>query len=605
MATTIGTLVVEMSANVARLQRDMDAAKNTVQRTAADMGRAFENVKSVLGGSAIILGIRSMIDHVLTLGDELNKLNQRTGISVEALSGLRVAAKLADVDFESVATSVGKFNQHLVEARDETSKMGQIMQAVGVDITQGPEVALEQFLQKAAGIQDASLKVAVFKEAFGKAGDQMILVANQAEEAKAAAQRMGLVMSGETAAQANQLKDNLTLLKMAGEQLGISLMAQAVPALTETAAALARAEPGANRLKALFLELNKYFYAFMGATVGGDWDKRTAALFEQTTPKAGAAAAAASGAPINEKALSGILSGGASGGGRGKAGLSLDDLLAMAAMKRQQMEDDANKTADDAIKRQQEQAKALRESLDPLEKIREQLLLINELEEAGLLSTLDAEALRQEAYDKTDKMLNGTYEAQEKIKNQVDEMKDLYHDFAITMQSAFSQAIVSGGKLSDVMRGLLKDIEQMLARKAFQAGADYLGDLMGFGKDKGGGVPSQAPGGGIGGWIGSAASSVGSWISGFFADGGQMKPNTWNVVGERGPEVVWSGAGGGTVVPNGGGASLTQNFYITTDGGGDGNDLQTTLMALRPYMASTAREVLVEQQKPGGLLGAR
>lgn len=82
--------------------------------------------------------------------------------------------------------------------------------------------------------------------------------------------------------------------------------------------------------------------------------------------------------------------------------------------------------------------------------------------------------------------------------------------------------------------------------------------------DVGGGA-----GGGINlGDIGGVLGDIGDWFGGFFAEGGDFMGGKPIVVGERGPEVIKTKAGG-TVVPNhalgGGGPTINFNFPPGTD----------------------------------------
>jgi hypothetical protein len=58
-------------------------------------------------------------------------------------------------------------------------------------------------------------------------------------------------------------------------------------------------------------------------------------------------------------------------------------------------------------------------------------------------------------------------------------------------------------------------------------------------------------GGGFGSFMGKAAGMAMKFLPMLgFADGGVISPNTWAMVGERGPELFHSGGGGGSIVPN-------------------------------------------------------
>ncbi len=85
-----GTLEIQMLANMARLQSDMDNAKRTV-------GSAVDTMNKVLGTIGVgvsIAGITSMIKSVVDAGDKLNDLKKITGLTVNELGGLDKQAKL-------------------------------------------------------------------------------------------------------------------------------------------------------------------------------------------------------------------------------------------------------------------------------------------------------------------------------------------------------------------------------------------------------------------------------------------------------------------------------------------------------------------------------
>jgi hypothetical protein len=73
---------------------------------------------------------------------------------------------------------------------------------------------------------------------------------------------------------------------------------------------------------------------------------------------------------------------------------------------------------------------------------------------------------------------------------------------------------------------------------------------------------------------GAAAGGAGAAAAGTignFADGGFMQPNSWAMVGERGPELIRAGWQGATVRNHedsqrmaGGGGQTVNNWYITT-----------------------------------------
>jgi hypothetical protein len=78
-------------------------------------------------------------------------------------------------------------------------------------------------------------------------------------------------------------------------------------------------------------------------------------------------------------------------------------------------------------------------------------------------------------------------------------------------------------------------------------------------------------GGGFGSFMGKVAGMAMKFLPGF-ADGGVISPDTWAMVGERGPELFHSGGSGGSIVPNhklnsvGSGGSSSFSYNIDARG---------------------------------------
>lgn len=167
-----------------------------------------------------------------------------------------------------------------------------------------------------------------------------------------------------------------------------------------------------------------------------------------------------------------------------------------------------------------------------------------------MIELLDKGAISNETFERGAKKAKKTLdESSEAGKRNIDMARDL----GATFTSAFEDAVVSGGKLSDVLRGIEQDILRIMLRKLViepltTAGTNYLGGLFGGGGMAGGGV---------------AANNISPGLQ--FADGGTHKGG-FRLVGERGPELEYTGPS--RIFSNedtrnmlGGGGEVTVNVY--------------------------------------------
>jgi hypothetical protein len=71
----IGTLTIEMAANVARLSKDMDAARRTVERTFGSIERDVARLKGLLGGLFAGLSASAFVGKLVDVQRQFDVLN--------------------------------------------------------------------------------------------------------------------------------------------------------------------------------------------------------------------------------------------------------------------------------------------------------------------------------------------------------------------------------------------------------------------------------------------------------------------------------------------------------------------------------------------------
>lgn len=175
----IGTLEIEMIANIARLQKDMEAAKGFV-------GDAMQNIEKMVGFATkalAVLGLAAGVDHFkgLVMGAinaqaELKQLSERTGATVESLSALKGIAKQSGTDMEVIAGGLQKLSANMIAAQDPSSKQAAAFKALGItsrDITANLNDTGKMSLlvaQRLDRFGEGAAKINLVREIMGKAG---------------------------------------------------------------------------------------------------------------------------------------------------------------------------------------------------------------------------------------------------------------------------------------------------------------------------------------------------------------------------------------------------------------------------------------------------
>lgn len=158
-----GQLEIQLLANLARLQADMNTAKQVVSGTMRDISKAVDQAKSALAGLGITLtagGLALIAKSAIDAADSMNDLSKSTGLAVEKLAGLRLAAKQSGGDLDGIAQSINKLSVNI-------GKNGEKFAALGVT-AKDPLEAFKQLADVFKDIDDPQLRAAIGAEALGK-----------------------------------------------------------------------------------------------------------------------------------------------------------------------------------------------------------------------------------------------------------------------------------------------------------------------------------------------------------------------------------------------------------------------------------------------------
>jgi hypothetical protein len=250
-----------LNASVTTLRNEFAGAKTGVEGLQAAAAKLGSVLGTALGATTLVNFARGILD----VGDELNKLSQKTGIAVERLSELKFAAELGGVDTSTLGKGLREFNKSLVEASDSSSKAGQLFKALGVDITAGPDKAFRQFAEAFSQLPEGELRAAAAAEILKKAGSDLIPVlaggAKALDDSAEAARKLGIVMSADFASQAERFNDNLTKLGKGASALGIALGKDLLPAMVSITDNIVDATLKGEKWLGIYREINKLLAA--------------------------------------------------------------------------------------------------------------------------------------------------------------------------------------------------------------------------------------------------------------------------------------------------------------------------------------------------------
>ena len=256
-----------MTARAQILIRAVDetrAAFGSIQRNLGGLADAARRVNGVLAGLGVALsaaGLAAMVRSALESADALNKLSQRVGITVEALSTLVPAAELSGVSAQTFETGLKKLATTMFEAATGSEESARRLKALGVEFKnqdgtlRATDAVLLDLADRFQAMPDGAQKSALAVQLFGKSGAELIPFLNQGREGIAALtgemEALGVQIGGDTAAQAVVFNDSLAKLRLAATSLANRVIEAFLPALNEMAGGMVESAKQGGTLRAI------------------------------------------------------------------------------------------------------------------------------------------------------------------------------------------------------------------------------------------------------------------------------------------------------------------------------------------------------------------
>jgi hypothetical protein len=270
MATKVGSLEIEIAANIARLTQDFAAAKNEVKKSTGEISgvviqmqkdieqsmSGITNSMKALKGIAELGGIAIVGEKIFELGKQaaeygemIEQASHKTGIAVGELQGLKFAADLSGVSFEALEKGLGKLARAMMEAQQGNKSISAAFESVGIDASKLKDMKVEDVLaliaDKFHGTEDGAAKTAIAMQLFGRAGAEMIPMLDKGSgniaELTKKAQDLGLILDEDSIAKSAAFNQELKTLSAQTKMAAISFGMDMMPAIKSVTDAMSGA----------------------------------------------------------------------------------------------------------------------------------------------------------------------------------------------------------------------------------------------------------------------------------------------------------------------------------------------------------------------------
>lgn len=290
----VKTLDILLRGRTEKLKTDMDKGKAIVSDFAIDLKGVLQNAFTGISTAVIVGKFRSVINALDDLGDRAKVF----GASSEELGALEIAADLAAVKFEQLATASKFLLLNIAKANSGVKQSVDTFNALGVSATQLEKLSLTQRFEAIAmglgKIDSQSKKAEIALKLFGKQGLLLLpLLANNGKELSSVLrdlQRFGILFTTEDTERLGAVNDAFSILGRTFDAVFGRIAVQASGILIQMARSLTEAiKPGtflngvmrglADGLTVVLIGINLVSVAVRGLSeLFGSWTGRVIGL---------------------------------------------------------------------------------------------------------------------------------------------------------------------------------------------------------------------------------------------------------------------------------------------------------------------------------------
>lgn len=237
MSTGIGSLEIQLLANLAQLRADMGSATGIVASASQKMSNGFGVVSKALGAIGVGLSaaaFASWIKGAIDAGDEMKAFSQKTGVAVKDVAGLQLAFKQGGIESQAMGASLARMTKEMAKGNDAFDALGVSTRNADGSL-RGAKDVLYDTADALASVKGDTERSALAMEIFGKSGAELLPVFADGSEGlrdmAEMADKLGLSLDGEAADAADKFNDTLELVGMSTQGVGRQVAAYLLPAL--------------------------------------------------------------------------------------------------------------------------------------------------------------------------------------------------------------------------------------------------------------------------------------------------------------------------------------------------------------------------------------
>jgi uncharacterized membrane protein YgcG len=180
---SLGTLTLDIVAKIGGFERGMDKAEREAQKRSKAIAKAVEDASAIAitafgalaaAGVAAFAVLNRQADNIAGFQD----LAEKIGDTATAVASLKTASDVSGISLETVSAASVRLTASLSKTSDESKGVGEAIGQLGLNFQDfknlSPVEQIDAVAQAMNGLEDGSKKTAIAVQLFGKSGAELI-----------------------------------------------------------------------------------------------------------------------------------------------------------------------------------------------------------------------------------------------------------------------------------------------------------------------------------------------------------------------------------------------------------------------------------------------
>lgn len=218
-------LKAKVSLNSSPFRKGLNKLKGVTRRFARNFGRPLADATKrlarmgVVAGTIVVAGFIAGAKSIANFLDEIDKMNKRTGLSIEFLSQMAIAAALGGAKIGDVEKAMKRMSTSVVDANKGLKTAKDAFNDLKINFEEfkklKPDAQFQLILKQLSKVENKTKRAGLAQKIFGRAGTALLPVIENLEKAEKLAERFGLNITPEQVQQGADFVDNVELVKFA------------------------------------------------------------------------------------------------------------------------------------------------------------------------------------------------------------------------------------------------------------------------------------------------------------------------------------------------------------------------------------------------------